>query len=194
MAKIEWEGRMSKEELAYGNPGKEAMLLVCDAAGRVQAVSGGTANSTFPCVTIAQKHFAELFGPESGITHWLTQHLNEARRKIDYRAESSLENGSQMIFLRLESLKCDDELYGFALQILPGDITPKGNTLDEGDAVVYRKQWHEIKNHIGALKLYATFLTRKMPEGDERQTVEKMLNGINVLIEYLAKIRRGDSQ
>jgi hypothetical protein len=185
---------MTKQEFGYATPAKEPLLLVCDAAGRVQAVSGGTASGTFPCVTIAQKHFAELFGPESGITHWLTEHLNQARRKVDYYAESSLENGSQVVFLRLESLKCDDELYGFALQILPGETPARGTPLDEGDAVVYRKQWHEIKNHIGALKLYATFLTRKMPDGDERQTVEKMLNGINVLIEYLAKIRRGDAQ
>jgi hypothetical protein len=185
---------MSKQEMAYGNPGKEAMLLVCDAGGRVQAVSGGTTSSAFSCETIAQKHFAELFGRESNITRWLTEHLNEARRKIDYQAESSLENGSLMVFVRLESLKCDDELYGFALQILPGDGSSTNSSLDDGDAVVYRKQWHEIKNHIGALKLYATFLTRKMSDGDERQTVEKMLNGINVLIEYLAKIRRGDAQ
>jgi nitrogen-specific signal transduction histidine kinase len=185
---------MSKQKMAYGNPGKEAMLLVCDAGGRVQAISGGTANSTFSCETIAQKHFAELFGRESNITRWLTEHLNEARRKIDYQAEGSLESDSEMVFVRLESLKCDDELYGFALQISPGDVPAKHNPLDDGDAVVFRKQWHEIKNHIGALKLYATFLTRKMPDGDERQTVEKMLNGINVLIEYLAKIRRGDAQ
>jgi hypothetical protein len=194
MGNAKWEDRMSKQEMAYETSAKEAMLLVCDAAGRVQAVSGKIANDAFPCVTIAQRHFAELFGPESNITHWLTEHLNEARRRINYQAEASLENGSQMVFLRLESLKCDDELYGFALQVSPGDVPAKANALDEGDAVVFRKQWHEIKNHIGALKLYATFLTRKMPEGDERQTVEKMLNGINVLIEYLAKIRRGDAQ
>ncbi|HEX8183828.1 MAG TPA: hypothetical protein VF747_03730, partial [Blastocatellia bacterium] len=180
---------MKDYDLTAGPLGKEEMLLLCDAAGRVQAVSGGTAKDTFPCVTIAQKHFAELFGPESDITHWLTEQLNQARRKIDYYAEGSLEAGSRMVFLRLESLKCDDELYGFALQVLPGGPRAKEHALEEGDAVVYRKQWHEIKNHIGALKLYATFLTRKMQEGDERQTVEKMLNGINVLIDYLAKIR-----
>lgn len=194
MADAKWEGRMSKQEFAYETPATGPMLLLCDAAGRVQAVSGATANDTFPCVTIAQKHFAELFGPESNITRWLTEHLNEARRRINYQAEASLEDGSRMVLLKLESLKCDDELYGFALQLLPADAPAKANALDEGDAIIYRKQWHEIKNHIGALKLYATFLTRKMPEGDERQTVEKMLNGINVLIEYLAKIRRGDAQ
>ena len=185
---------MREQDLTAGPFGKEEMLLLCDAAGRVQAVSGGTPKDAFPCVTIAQKHFAELFGPESGITRWLTEHLNEARRKVDYYAENSLEEGGQMVFLRLESLKCDDELYGFALQVTPGSNPSKENALEEGDAIIYRKQWHEIKNHIGALKLYATFLTRKMQEGDERQTVEKMLNGINVLIDYLAKIRRGDTQ
>jgi len=185
---------MRQQGLAAGVSLNEEMLLLCDAAGRVQAVSGGTASNAFPCVTIAQKHFVELFGQESGITQWLTEHLNEARRKVDYYAESSLEDGNQIVFLRLESLKCDGELYGFALQVVPGGSRPKERALEEGDAVVYRKQWHEIKNHIGALKLYATFLTRKMAEGDERQTVEKMLNGINVLIDYLAKIRRGDAQ
>jgi|SRR5215216_7714048 len=185
---------MREQDLTAGPLGNEEMLLLCDAAGRVQAVSGGTASDAFPCVTISQKHFAELFGRESDITQWLTQHLNEARRKIDYYAESSLESGNRMVLLRLESLKCDGELYGFALQIIPGGVPAKGSELEEGDAIIYRKQWHEIKNHIGALKLYATFLTRKMSEGDERQTVEKMLNGINVLIDYLAKIRRGDTQ
>jgi hypothetical protein len=189
-----WEGRMREQDLSAVTLGTEEMLLLCDAAGRVQAVSGGTAGDAFPCVTIAQKHFAELFGPESDITRWLTEHLNQARRKIDYFAESSLESGPRMVFLRLESLKCDGELYGFALHIFPSGPPAKACALEEGDAVVYRKQWHEIKNHIGALKLYATFLTRKMQEGDERQTVEKMLNGINLLIDYLAKIRRGDVQ
>jgi hypothetical protein len=185
---------MREQDLPAGTFGKEEVLLLCDAAGRVQAVSGGTASDAFSCVTIAQKHFAELFGPESSITRWLTDHLNEARRKIDYYAESNLEFNNRMMFLRLESLKCDDELYGFALQVLPVGAPANEAALEEGDAIVYRKQWHEIKNHIGALKLYATFLTRKMQEGDERQTVEKMLNGINVLIDYLAKIRRGDAQ
>jgi len=185
---------MREQVLPATTLGKEEMLLLCDAAGRVQAVSGGTASDAFSCVTIAQKHYAELFGPESSITRWLTEHLNAARRKIDYFAESSLETGERLVFLRLESLKCDDELYGFALQIFPSDAITDNSALEEGDAIVYRKQWHEIKNHIGALKLYATFLTRKMSEGDERQTVEKMLNGINVLIDYLAKIRRGDAQ
>jgi len=59
---------------------------------------------------------------------------------------------------------------------------------------VTRQQWHDIKNQLGGLKLYATFLNRKLPLTEDRQTVERMLNGINVLIEHLAKIRRGELQ
>ena len=111
----------------------------------------------------------------------------------DYFVEQRVENGDAMLQLRLESLTCDEELFGFALTLEPATAT-NGGQLEEGDAVVYRKQWHEIKNAIGALKLYGTFLTRKLPEGDERETVEKMLTGINGLIDYLAKIRRGETK
>jgi hypothetical protein len=135
-----------------------------------------------------------VFGQDSQITNWLTHHLNEARRQDDYYTESQLENGNNQLLIKLESLKCDEELYGFALTISPFIAGENRNIYEEGDAVVYRKQWHEIKNHIGALKLYATFLTKKIPESDERQAVEKMLSGINTLIDYLAKIRRGEAQ
>src|ERR1051325_5593050 len=109
---------MREQDFSPGTLLKEEMILLFDAAGRVQAVSGGTSNDTFPCETIDQRHFAELFGRDSDITHWVTEHLNEARRKVDYYAESSLKSDSDMTLLRLESLKCDDELYGFALQII----------------------------------------------------------------------------
>jgi hypothetical protein len=44
---------------------------------------------------------------------------------------------------------------------------------------------------MGALKLYATFLKKKMADGDERRIVEKIFNGVNALIGYLDRIRRG---
>ena len=171
----------------------EPTLVICDAAGRILAVSANAPKEIIACSPVSLQHFAEVFGETSAITSWLTTHFGQARRAIDYFAEHQVENGNGMLGLRLESLTCDKELYGFALtlkSVSQGD----GNHLEEGDAVVYRKQWHEIKNAIGALKLYATFLTRKLPEGDERQTVEKMLAGINGLIDYLAKIRRGETQ
>jgi hypothetical protein len=171
----------------------DVTLVICDAAGRLLAISANAPQELISCSPTAHQHFSEVFGESSAITRWLTDHLGQARREGDYYIEHQLENGGGLLSLRLESLLCDQELYGFALTLAPAQSASEAR-LEEGDSVVYRKQWHEIKNYIGALKLYATFLTKKLPDGDEKQTIEKMLAGINGLIDYLARIRRGETQ
>jgi nitrogen-specific signal transduction histidine kinase len=181
-------------QIKSGSPQvSDVSLVICDAAGRLLAVSANASQELIPCSPTVHQHFSELFGESSAITAWLTDHLGQARRAGDYYVEHQIENDGGRLTLRLESLMCDQELYGFALTLAPA---PSSSivSLEEGDAVVYRKQWHEIKNYIGALKLYATFLSKKLPDGDEKQTIEKMLAGINGLIEYLARIRRGETQ
>lgn len=185
---------MSAKKYSDGPAVDGVTILVCDAAGRVQAITSSASTDLISCSPSKHEHFAEVFGDGSDVTRWLTHHMNEARKQGNYFVEEHLENGTKPLFLRLESLKCDEELFGFALTLSPDTPAQSPDTLQEGDAIVYRKQWHEIKNHIGALKLYATFLMKKMPESDERKTVEKMLNGINGLIDYLAKIRRGEAK
>jgi hypothetical protein len=171
----------------------DVTLVICDAAGRLLAISANAPRELIACSPTAHQHYAEIFGESSAITHWLTDHLGQARREGDYYIEHQIESDGDMVNLRLESLMCDQELYGFALTLAPA-ATASAARLEEGDAIVYRKQWHEIKNYIGAMKLYATFLTKKLPDGDEKQTIEKMLAGINGLIDYLARIRRGETQ
>lgn len=185
---------MSATNTAGGLRVDGTTMVICDAAGRVEAVTSNASKSVISCSPVKHKHFAEVFGRDSEITNWLTYHMSQARRQVDYYNESQLGNGSDALLVKLESLKCDEEFYGFVLTISPFVSGESRNGYEDGDAVVYRKQWHEIKNHIGALKLYATFLTKKLPDGDELHAVEKMLNGINTLIEYLARIRRGEAQ
>ena len=185
---------MSATNMADGPRVDGITTVICDAAGRVEAVTSNSSKNVISCSPVKHKHFAEVFGRDSEITNWLTHHMSQARRQGDYYHESQLESGSNPMLIKLESLKCDEEFYGFVLTLSPFVAGGSSNIYEEGDAVVYRKQWHEIKNHIGALKLYATFLTKKLPEGDELHAVEKMLNGINTLIEYLARIRRGEAQ
>lgn len=170
------------------------MLLVCDAAGRVQAASDATGSEGPPAAHFIEKHFSEVFGHDSKITEWLTGQMSEARKRDNYSAQSSVENGSATVDVRLDSLKRDGEFFGYAISLRPAIAPRSAQSLEEGDAVVVRGQWHEIKNQVGAMKLYATYLIRKMPESEDRQTIEKMLNGINGLIDYLAKIRRGEAQ
>src|SRR5205085_11614311 len=95
------------------------MLVVCDAAGRVLAVSTNAPKEIIACSPVAHQHFAEVFGESSAITRWLTGHLGAARRSGDYFAEQQVENGDRLLHLRLESLMCDQELYGFALTLAP---------------------------------------------------------------------------
>jgi len=53
---------------------------------------------------------------------------------------------------------------------------------------------HDLKNQLNGLKLYATFLRRRIEKserpGDEQETVEKLINGLNRAAEDLSLIVR----
>lgn len=173
------------------------MLFVCDAAGRVQATSSATGARVCRDET-GEPDLAQFLGPDSVVNQWFLERIQEASDSTDYSAEANLdlENGDKHVFVRLDRLDCENECYRFALQLCPADPGPELplQKLEDGDSIVTRKEWHEIKNHIGALRLYATFLKRRMPEGDEREIVDKVLQGVNALIGYLDRIRRGGPQ
>lgn len=173
--------------------GNNTMLLVCDAAGRVQAIT-----SAAGIEVVSGINAGDMLGVNSAVNRWFLERMQEAGELADYSAEADLEDGESHVFVRLDSLKCENELYRYALQLCPDQTArstrdvPKLPRIEDGDSIVTRKEWHEIKNHVGALRLYATFLKRRMPEGDEREIVDKVLQGINTLIGYLDRTRRGE--
>lgn len=175
--------------------GNNAMLLLCDAAGKVQAISAGAGVEV-----VSGINAGEMLGVNSTVNRWFLERIQEAGELADYSAEADLdlEDGARHVFVRFDRLKCDNELYRYALQLCPDQgarsarALPELPRMEDGDSLVTRKQWHEIKNHVGALRLYATFLKRRMPDGDEREIVDKVLQGINTLIGYLDRIRRGE--
>ncbi len=171
------------------------MLVVCDAAGKVQAVTSGS-GFDIHTVNSGEDTLSHFFGVNSAVNRWFLERIQEARESADYSAEANLalEDEGTHVFVRVDSLRCDNEHYRFALQLCPTAPPLEVEKLGDGDSIVSRKQWHEIKNHIGALRLYATFLKRRMPEGDEREIVDKVLHGVNALIGYLDRVRRGDPQ
>ena len=59
---------------------------------------------------------------------------------------------------------------------------------------VSQRAWHDIKNQLGGLKLYATFLKMKLGKEDDlvRETSEKIVRGIDAIVETIAEVRRGD--
>jgi len=177
-----------------------SILLIYDMEGRLRAASSGLST---PLLTsdeglaiagnapvsrkAAAPHFAEIFGSESVLALWLTEHYMEARAANDYHAECELEHNGIPVHVKLETLKQQGKRYGFALLIVD-----RSYALGDGDAIVTRQQWHDIKNHLGGVKLYATFLKRKLADSEDQTIVDKILNGINGLIEQLARIRRGE--
>jgi|ERR1041384_4277624 len=181
----------------HSRSGNNAMLFVCDAAGRVQATSSAT-SARMRRDDAGESDLAQFLGQDSIVIQWFLERIQEASDSADYSAEANLdlEDGARHVFVRLDRLDCDNECYRFALQLCPTDPGPELplQKLEDGDSIVTRKEWHEIKNHIGALRLYATFLKRRMPEGDEREIVDKVLQGVNALIGYLDRIRRGGPQ
>src|SRR5215510_10464632 len=97
----------------------KAMLVVCDAAGKVQAITSREANDTFPGGSSVERDFAEVFGRGSSIDRSIIERVREARVQEEYSAEARLENGHGQLFIRLESLNRDVQLYGFAVQLIP---------------------------------------------------------------------------
>jgi hypothetical protein len=172
----------------------KGVLLVCNPAGKIQAITSKATGDSLAEASVAELDLSESFGFGSTINCWLAEKMREAREQAEYSAEARLENGNGQIFVHLDSLRRNGELYGFALRFYPLEVVKTPPGLDDGDSVITRRQWHEIKNHVGALKLYATFLKRKMPDGDERRIVEKIFGGVNALIGYLDRIRRGEPQ
>ncbi|HKV40392.1 MAG TPA: hypothetical protein VJX67_14360 [Blastocatellia bacterium] len=127
------------------------------------------------------------------MTEWLAEQIRRATEVRDHSAESIVPLQGRKVRVRFDCLRHCGQTYAYAVQIsdwLGSERFVEG--LPEGATVVTRQEWHEIKNHLGGLKLYATFLRRKIA-GDENQVVvEKLLKGINGLIDHLARIRRGE--
>jgi hypothetical protein len=63
----------------------------------------------------------------------------------------------------------------------------------DGDRVSQRA-WHDIKNQLGGLKLFATFLKIKLGNQDEqiRETTEKIVGSIDAIVRAIADVRRGE--
>lgn len=185
------------KETEWSPPQNARSLVICDAEGRVEAVSveppGIGPSISFP----DEKHFSEMFGQGSDLTIWIAEQIADARHRSRYWNETTLELSEEKnspSFVRFETLSLGGDLRGFAIHIFPKGVQGNMRAISEGDAVVTKQQWHDIKNRLSVLKLYATLLRKSLPEGEDRNTAEKLLNGIDTLTRELAGIRRGDDR
>jgi len=126
---------------------------------------------------------------EPDYKNWLSQQINQARKLEAYTAQTSLEHPGGRVSISFKTLSSPGHDNRYAVLISPSE-----DSIPEGASLITRQQWHDIKNHLGGLKLYATFLKKKIPDSEDQAIVEKLLNGINGLIDHLAQIRGGESK
>ena len=110
--------------------------------------------------------------------------MEQGRDQNSHRASAVVSHNGQLVHVELNALNDSGELYGYILHL--------ANESLDGGSLVTQQQWHDIKNHLGGIKLYATFLQKKLPDGEDREVVNKMLRAINTLTDQLTQIRRGD--
>lgn len=181
-------------ETEWTLPNNARTLVICDAEGRVEAVSVEAPGSG-PAISFPdKKHFSEILGQGSILTVWVAEQIADTQGRNHYCSETTLDSryGDETLFIRFEALTLGGELRGFAIHIFPKGAVGSIRSISEGDAVVTKQQWHDIKNRLSVLKLYATLLRKSLPEGEDQKTADKLLNGIDTITRELAEIRRGD--
>lgn len=163
-----------------------------------------------------QTRYANVLSRTPELSAWVAKQIADARSNLSHTAQSSLEYQGGRVSVKFETLTFQDHSDNASVGVAPSDeasshiasvkdnssrktryaviVSPIENSIPEGASVITRQQWHDIKNHLGGLKLYATFLKKKTADGDDQAIVEKMLNGINGLIDHLAQIRGGDAK
>lgn len=178
--------------------GVYTILLIYDSEGNLVAESNGATESVFRLkdgvVGVKPEpsdavHYAEAFGEGSELTKWLTSQIDQARKLESYTAQSNLEHLGGQVSIRFETVRFAGIGKRYAVLISSSE-----DSMPAGSSVITRQQWHDIKNHLGGLKLYATFLKKKLNNSEDQTIVEKLLNGINGLIDHLAQIRGGDAK
>ncbi|HKF57328.1 MAG TPA: hypothetical protein VKJ45_17845 [Blastocatellia bacterium] len=179
----------------------------------VLQVGDGAAAGSEPS---GQTRYANVLSRTPELSAWVAKQIADARSNLSHTAQASLEYQGARVSVKFETLTFQDHSDNPPSDVAPGDeasshtasvndnssrktryaviVSPIENSIPEGASLITRQQWHDIKNHLGGLKLYATFLKKKTADGDDQAIVEKMLNGINGLIDHLAQIRGGDAK
>jgi hypothetical protein len=161
--------------------GDETKVIVVGADGRVRSATGG-AGALLGGDVRAGAAVDDVFEARPELLAWLAEASNGAgdRCVVDGGGGASVE-------VRFASLDGDG---GYALVAAPAEPPPIHGSL------VSQQAWHDIKNQLGGLKLYATFLKMKLASQDEmvRDTTAKIIGGIDAVVRSIAEVRRGPEQ
>lgn len=165
-------------------------IVVCDGSGRVTSATDGVAAFLGGRGAEAGASVADLFDISPDAASWVAAALGRANESA--KAETTTIPSWPAGAVRLTTSR------------LAGGASPSVALLLESAKPVApdvalphevaRKTWHDIQNQLGGLKLYATFLKRKLGSADEqlRETADKIVQGVDAVSQSIANARRGE--
>jgi hypothetical protein len=162
-------------------------VIICDADGRVLSASGGRGAAGGGAAGGGAAAVGESLAGSPKMREWVAVALERAREDGVADTCVVLEDDGVAHDVAVVPLEGPD---GAAFAV----VTSRSDVAAIAPHEVSQKAWHDIKNQLGGLKLYATFLRRRFVGDDElaHETVGKIVSGIDAVVEAIAAARRGE--
>lgn len=159
----------------------ETKVIVVDAAGRVASATSGADALLGVAGLRAGATLDEALAESPELRTWVAE--TAAGRTNGSGDRCVVGDGAASVEVRFAPLDADG---AFALVAAPAEAAPIHGS------EVSQQAWHDIKNQLGGLKLYATFLKMKLASQDEtiRETTAKIVGGIDAVVRSIAEVRR----
>jgi hypothetical protein len=154
-------------------------VIICDADGRVLSASGGQGVAAV----------GESLAGSPKMREWVEVALERVREDGVADTCVVLEDDGVALDVAVVPLDGPD---GAAFAV----VASRADVAAVAPHEVSQKAWHDIKNQLGGLKLYATFLRRRFVGDDElaHETVGKIVSGIDAVVNAIAAARRGEEE
>ena len=162
-------------------------VIICDATGRVLSASGGRGES--PGAAASVRTVSEALAERPKLREWVDVALDRVRE--DGAGDSCVVIEDDGVALDVCIVPLDGES-GTAFAV----VASRADVVAVNPDQVSQKAWHDIKNQLGGLKLYATFLRKRFGGVDAlaQETVGKIVSGIDAVVDAIAAARRGEDQ
>jgi nitrogen-specific signal transduction histidine kinase len=159
-------------------------VIVFDADGLVRSATSGAAALLGSGELRSGASLDDAFAGAPTLRQWIALAADRARASGAGDSCVLLGDGGPAVQVCLAPIAGGD---GFALVASPSE--PPSVDAES----VSQRAWHDIKNQLGGLKLYATFLKMRLGAQDElvRETSEKIVSGIDAIVRSIAEVRRG---
>jgi len=171
-------------------------VIACDAAGRINSVGGEIEKFTQDFSISPQllgRQCADVFKEIPQLTDWLESEMRSRESAINASQQLSLASGQGLLQAHLLSLKSDGQQGGFILLLIAQLDSPQKSEQPNSSCsstLLSQRLRHDLKNQLGGMKLYATFLKRRLSHDAALvEPVEKIIAGIDALTAQISQMR-----